>query len=261
MLNRKGPFGRGPRTGRRGICPSVGFGQEAPAPSSPVIQTDRSPTSGELAVWAQAEKAKERSILKAYLVRLQYSNLVKTAKFAAKYQIDLGEPELASLETRMQIVLADIEALRQNHCDVNGMILGVSPSAAGNDLDIVQPSQMALGLVWIPIAIGAVIVAGIIARWAYLETEVQTISDKYNGVLMRADQKLCADPTSPMCADWKATKYSGGYSKNVTLIDSVKNAVSTVGSIASKGIGLGLMLAIPVLMMLYLPRPRTAKET
>lgn len=251
MYDQTGPRGLGPRTGRRrGQC--LAFGQEIP--STPVIHGERPPTSQELGLWEKAEFMKRRSVLKSYMVRLQYENVVRTAKFAAQNGVNLNESELPEFEVRMQAVLKEIEALRRDHCDVNGMALGVSPSASGKDLDIVRPPNLSLGAIWIPIAIGAVVVAGIIARWASLETEVQTISDKYNGVLRRADMNLCADPTSKMCTDWKAIKASGGYVQNETLIDSVKNAVTKAGSFAARGLGLGLMLAIPILMMIYLPR-------
>jgi hypothetical protein len=256
MYDRTGPRGQGPRTGwGRGYCPPLSFGQETKTPIKPVIQVERPPTSAELSLWEKAEKLKRRAVLKAFAMRLQYANVVTAAKIAAKHKLALNEPELADLEVRMQAAITEIEALRQDHCDVNGMKLGVSPSA-GKDLDIVQPPSMTFGAIWIPIAIGAVVVAGIIARWAYLETEVQTISDKFNGVLRRADEALCADPSSPMCQDWEATKSGGGYVQNETLIDSVKKAVKTVGGFAGKGIGIGLAVAIPLLMMIYLPRPK-----
>lgn len=256
LFDRTGPQGRGPRTGRgRGPCSplSLSFGQD-PLPESPVIQVERAPTSNELALWDKAEKLKRRAVLKAYMVRLQFANIITAAKVAKKHGLNLNEPELPDLEQRMIVLCGKIEGLRRDHCDVNGMHLGVSPSVDGKDLDIVRPPSMSLGAIWIPIAIGAIVVAGIIARWVQLEIEVQNISDKYSGVLRRADQNLCADPSSKMCKDWKVTKASGGYVKNETLIDSVKSAITKVGSFAGKGVGIGLLLAIPVLMMLYLPR-------
>jgi len=223
-------------------------------PTAGVIQGERSPTSQEIALWNKAETMKRRAVLYGYMVRLQYSNLIRIAKFAKSNDISINEPDLPALEVRMLSALKAIEALRLDHCDVNGLKLGVSPSANGNDLDIVKPPTLSFGAIWIPIAIGVVIVGGIIARWAHLETEVGKISEKYNGVLRRADANLCSDPNSALCKDWEETKLSGGYAKNETLIDSVKNAVTKVGSFAAKGLGAGLLIAIPVLLMMYLPR-------
>lgn len=231
------------------------YGQET-IPTYRTIVSGRAPTSKELSLWSSAERAKQKTALLAHLVKIQYRQIVFAAKFGQEYGLELNEPEMASLESRMFSVTRDIEKLRQDHCAVNGMSLGVRLSASGNDLDIVNPTPSQLGLAWVPIAIGAVVVAGIIARWAFLEKEVQTISDKYNGIIHRADQALCKDPNSAMCKDWKKRKQSGGYVENVTLIDSVKNAVGKVGGFAAGGIGAGLMLAIPVLMMLYAPRPK-----
>jgi hypothetical protein len=217
------------------------FGQET-SPITPIGNVERSPTLSEINLWNKAEKLRDRCVLWSYLLRLQYSNIVKTAKFAVN-KIEFSEDELPSLENRMKASLVDIENLRRIHCEVNGMNLGVSPNEK-NDLDIVQPAPMTIGALWVPVAIGSVIIVGIIARWAYLEKEVKEISDKFNGILRRADQSLCSDPKSPMCQSWKTTKANGGYTKNETLIDSIKHSISGIGSSAATGIGFGLAVAV-----------------
>jgi hypothetical protein len=192
----------------------------------------------------------QRTVLIGHLCRLQLSNIVQAHMFAKERGVKLKHADLPTLEARMNTAFGQIETLRRNHCEVNGLRLAVSPSATGDDLDIVRPPEQTMGAIWIPIAIGAVVVAGIIARWAYLEKEVQDISDQYNGVLRRADMNLCADPNSQMCKDWESQKEAGGYHKNETLMDSVKTAVRRVGG----GIGVGLSLLIPILALIYLPR-------
>jgi hypothetical protein len=70
---------------------------------------------------------------------------------------------------------------------------------------------------------------------------------------------LCADPNSQMCQDWQNDKSTGGYFKRETLIESVKDAISSVGSGAKTGLGWGLALAIPVLLWLYMPKSRSER--
>lgn len=224
-------------------------------PVSP-IKGERGPNDHELALWNKAEKIKQRVVLIGYLAMLQQSQLNITVKYAASKGLDLADNEIPELESKLFQTVKTIEVLRKDHDLVNGMQLGVQVSQGGGDLDIVQPPETELGAIWIPIAIGAVVIAGIIARWAFLEKEVQTISDRYNGILHHANQALCSNPDSQMCKDWTKRKQSGDYVQNETLIDSVKNAVSKVGGYAAGGLGAGIMVAIPLLMLMYLPKKR-----
>lgn len=229
------------------------LGQETPL-STTVARSTRPPTAGELSLWDRAQRAKRRALLWGYAVRLQYEQIIIAHKFAADRDVTLKSNDMPSFEQAMRSALLEIESLRMDMCDVEAAKLGVAPSAGGGDLDIIRPTAPDLGAIWIPIAIGVVVVAGIVARWAFLETEVQRISDHYNGVLRRADQALCKDPSSQMCHDWKDTKQKGAYAKNQSLLDSVKSAVGKVGGGLKTGLGAGLMLAIPLALMYLLPK-------
>lgn len=206
-----------------------------------------------MALWSASQQAMQRITAMAYAVRLQYENVKTIASFYRDRGINFPEPEIANTEQRMATAIKAIDELRRMHCDVTGQRIGVALSPSGNDLDLVEPGST-IGAIWIPIAIGVVVVAGIIARWAYLEKEINTISDHYNGILIRADQSLCADPNSQMCKDWKSTKAKGGYTKRETIVDSVKSAVGKVGGYASTGLGVGLAIAIPAALLLLASR-------
>jgi hypothetical protein len=227
-------------------------------PTIPYAQAERPPTAKELALWAKAEKTAKRVNLRAYIMKLQYHSIRQTHKFAQAHQTTINEPSLPDLEQRMLIALSEIEKLKDAMCGVNRLELGVKLSAGGNDLDIVEPEPATLGWI-IPAVLGAVVVAGIIYRWATLETEVSEVTAQYNGVLKRSDMALCADPNSQMCQDWQNDKSTGGYFKRETLIESVKDAISSVGSGAKTGLGWGLALAIPVLLWLYMPKSRSER--
>lgn len=234
----------------------IGFGQETPPKTGiPYVEGERAPTSKELELWDKAQKAARRVNLRSYAMKMQFKNIVMVHKFALDRKITLNEPELPDLEMRMNKALTEIERLKDDMCGVNQLELGVQLSSGGNDLDIVQPESSTLSFGWIlPAVIGAVIVVGIIARWAYLEQEVSEISAQYNGILKRSDMALCENPDSDQCKAWEHAKQTGGYYKRETLIESVKSAVSTVGSVAKKGLGAGLALAIPLLLWMYMPR-------
>ena len=237
------------------------MGQESGLPPSiNYIDAERPPTTREIELWRRAERSAYRVNLLSHALKAQFQNIVLTHKFASDHKIMLDEPTLPDLEQRMLIALAEIENLKQQMCAVNKLNLGIRISTGGNDLDIVQPEDITtMGWV-IPAAIGAVVVVGIIARWAYLENEVGSITAQYNGILKRSDMALCADPNSQICADWKHDKSTGGYYKRQSIIDSVKSAAGKVGDAVTSGtkIGLsaGLAIAIPLLLWIYAPRRR-----
>jgi hypothetical protein len=252
-LDQTGPRGQGPRTGRgRGFCPPPAFGQEVSTPLR-YGRAERPPTAHETSLWDRAEKLMRKCVLLATITRYQHKQLMIAAKFAAAHGVTFDTSELPEMESRMLNTLSLIERLRRYHCDVNGQQLGVRLSANGDDLDIIQPQDIDSFGQWQLIAIGVVLLIGIIARWIYVENDVTTISEKYNHVLTKADNQFCADPGSKMCADWKAEKAKGDYAQHETLVDSVKRAVGTVGS----GLGTGLMLLIPLAALMYLPRKRS----
>lgn len=259
-LDRTGPRGLGPMTGRaRGLC-RRGFGAGGDTiPSSAIVDAERPPTAEELALWERAEQLMKRVVLLAYSVRLKHAQILAAAKHAAKYKMTLNISEMADLEQRMIAALKEVEQLRQYHADVNGLHLGVRMSADGKDLDIVSAQPMSMGAIWIPIVLGAIVLIGIIARWIHLETEVQEISNQYNGVITQADNALCQDPSSEMCQSWNQQKAVGDYYKRQTLIDKVESAVKSVGSSVKTGLSWGLALAVPLLIFLYAPR-RSSKN-
>jgi hypothetical protein len=226
------------------------FGQEIKKPI-PYAEGERGPNSQELALWNRAEDLAKSVVLRAYVVKLQYKNMLLVAQFAATNKIQLNEPTAVDTEQRMIAALKQVEELRPIMDAVRNMEYGVRMNAAGTDLEILQPSNNGSFGWIIPAAIGAVILVGIISRWVYLEKEVTYIQGQYNGILTRSDAALCKDPNSKTCADWKAVKASGGYEKRVGIIDS---ALSALKGAAQTGISWGLAIAIPLLVLIYWPK-------
>jgi hypothetical protein len=222
----------------------------------PYVEAERPPTPKELKLWSKAQVVAKRVKLRAYAMQLQWKQIKQIHEFAVANQIDLGEPELPELADRMFAALHQVETLKDLMCGVNDLELGIRVSSGGDDLDIVEPAEQE-GFGWVlPAILGAVVLVGIVARWYSLEFEIEEVSEAYNGVIRRADKSLCEDKGSEMCKAWKKDKAERNFYKRETLIGSVKDAVSTVGKVAKKGGSLGIALAIPLLLWMYLPRGR-----
>lgn len=222
----------------------------------PLVQAERPPTSEELRLWDQAMKLAQRANLLSYGVKLQWLNIKLIHDFAKKKQIALDEPDLPDIADRMFTVLKRIESLKDLMCQVNQLELGISISKSGNDLDIVKPEESSsLSFGWVIPLIGvSLVVAGVIGIWQELSDETEEITEKYNKVIDKADKLLCTDSSSEICEEWEEEKESKGYYKRESIIDSVKSALVSAGQTAKKGLGWGVMLLIPVLALMYLPR-------
>jgi hypothetical protein len=219
------------------------------------VEAERPPTSEEISMWEKAEKIAKRVNLLSYIVKMQWLNIKLTHTFAKSASIELGEPDLPDYADRMFSVLNKIEPLKDAMCKVNQLELGIKISSSGNDLDIVQPQDTSFGWV-IPVIGVSLIVAGVIGLWKELSDDLEEITQKYNGVLKKADALICKNPNDKICKDWEKSKKENNYYKRESIIDSVKSALVSFGGAAKKGLGWGVALLLPVLALLYLPRRR-----
>jgi hypothetical protein len=219
------------------------------------VEAERPPTSEEISMWEKAEKIAKRVNLLSYIVKMQWLNIELTHTFAKSASIELGEPDLPDYADRMFSVLNKIEPLKDAMCKVNQLELGIKISSSGNDLDIVQPQDTSFGWV-IPVIGVSLIVAGVIGLWKELSDDLEEITQKYNGVLKKADALICKNPNDKICKDWEKSKKEKNYYKRESIIDSVKSALVSFGGAAKKGLGWGVALLLPVLALLYLPRRR-----
>lgn len=246
------------------------FGQAAEIPADwPQYDLEREATSDEIEVWNQLEKRAENVRAVSHMCVLQVANMGLVNAYMKQSKTSMEVPEGPALYDRYLAARNEIKELSAAMFGVDMSVLAVQ--FRDGDIDIVKPGPFVkkpkvevqigpaepidgLGAIWLPIAIGAVVVAGIIARWAYLEKEVNDISDQFNGILKRADDHLCQDPSSPMCKNWEVTKENGGYYERETVIDSIKNAVKKTGTVLKKGLGIGAVLALPLLALFLMPK-------
>ena len=235
------------------------MGQETTPTKIPFYESERLPNAKEREMWERAMKIATRTVQRAYLLKYQWTQIKTIAAFAKKAGAVIEEPKIAELADRMFAALKEIEFLKDVMCQVNQNKLGVRMSENGQDLDIVQPGESEPVLEgdfgWIiPVIILAIIVIGIIARWIYLEDEVGDLNDQFDGVIERSDKALCKDPNSQQCKDWLKTKADSSYYKRETIIDKLKNAAAGAGGFVKSNLKWGLIVAVPLLLMLYAPR-------
>lgn len=211
-------------------------------PIVPIIHGERIANAGEMSLWNKAMKVRERINRNIYVSALYYRNLILAYQFAQSRGIKLPVmDEMPSLEKRLYQVHVDYDYLSKSMNRVLDRTAGIRRT--GDDLDILDPGQ---GFGWIIqiVAVGVLLVGTLIARLITVESESQDVSDKLNSVLDSADKALCSDPGSKICQDWKAEKIKSDYVHNMTLVDTVKGALTTAG----KGLGVGIAVAVPLLL-------------
>jgi len=224
----------------------------------PVNDIERSPSSSEISAWNRVLENSHRVALIVRVCELQAMQLGLAGWFIKDRgivinDIPLSDETKAAIE-QLVVIRKEAQELRAAMRAVEDNILAVRFESG--DIDIVKPPDLTFGAVWIPIAIGVVVIGGIIARWVQLEQESNDLSDHFNGLIRRVDDHLCNDPTSPQCLDWKQTQEKGGYYKRETVIGNIKDAIKGAGSVVKKGLGIGALIALPLLAMFLLPKGR-----
>lgn len=207
-----------------------------------IYEIERNPLESEIAAWNAVKKTAHVVTLRERIIVLTLANISLAQRFCSDngivFEWDINTNDFVAVQN-------EIRKLKSAMRGVDDNVFALQ--FVGNDIDVVRPPKADLGAIWIPIAIGALIIGGIIMRWAQLEKETTQLSDHYNGILRQANKKLCKDPSSKMCADWQATKASGGYNKRETVIGNIKDAIAGTGTAVKKGLGLGALIALPIL--------------
>jgi hypothetical protein len=212
-------------------------------PIVPQIKGERLANRSEIALWNRAMEIRQRINRNIYVSTLYYRNLVILHQFSQSKGISIPVlDQMPDLEKRLYSVHVDFDYLSKSMDRVLNRTAGIRKT--GNDLDILDPGQ---GFGWIiqVVALGVLLVGTLISRLITVESESQDVSDKLNSVLDSADKLLCsADPNSQTCQDWKQEKIKSDYVHNMSLVDTVKGALTTAG----KGLGVGIAVAVPLLI-------------
>jgi hypothetical protein len=159
--------------------------------------------------------------------------------------------KLSQIDTRLQMVVAAVELEK----------LGLRFRKDG-DFDILAPSDMTddelakykLGLGWIIMAVGVVVVGAAVAWIALLRKENHDLVEDYNELLEQTDNRYCVDPSSPTCVVWLKRKGERQYEKKQDAIEELTAKASQIGKTIVKGAQWGLVVAIPLLAWLLFGR-------
>jgi len=217
------------------------------------IKAERVPSSSERKKWQESKRRLCKIDANLYSAYLYLQNIILAAKAAQLRSLTipvLNQVDMTSEEQRFLTLYKEYSKIKAAMRDVEDMTAGLRPS--NGDWDIVRPDESLSGPLLIAAAVaGVVLVSGMIARLIYLEVETQELSENFNEIMDKADAAMCiSGPDSEDCQFWKQTKKQEGYKKNVTLADSVKSAVSTIG----KGAEMGLLIAIPLVAYAFFKR-------
>lgn len=126
------------------------------------------------------------------------------------------------------------------------------------DIDIMAPPDMTADEIaefqmmgFVLIAVGVVVIAGIIATQIIWNNESLKLTDEYNHLLEQSDNKYCADPASPTCAAWLNRKKAEGFKPKKNIIERLESGIKAVASSATSGLGIGIALAIPLAAYIF----------
>lgn len=131
--------------------------------------------------------------------------------------------------------------------------LGIRDSSRNNDLDIMAPSgttddelmQYQLGSIT-AIVIGVVVLYGAITVAYSQYQRAERIKAKYTEAKAYVDNRLCADPSSPQCAEWKAFKSSPSQTERESFWDNLEKLAKRIAESVIGGTKWGLIVGIPL---------------
>lgn len=201
----------------------------------------------ELKKWRQFEREFDRFTQLFYLTTARALNAAFAQNLAVKYKVAF--PLLEQSEK-------DFFACRSWYLKTRDLIRGVEEHTLGitfsdNDVNIVKTQEQGELKGWfIPILVvaGVALLIGAIADTLRQRKKLEEVEKAFKGATDFADKRFCADPASPLCAEWKQTKNLEQYRSNETIIDRLSKAVSETGAKISSGLGVGLAIAVPLIL-------------
>lgn len=218
-----------------------------------MLLPERIPTASEQKKWdaviVKFDKAK-RWMIANYLLKI---NLGILQEFCASNNLQI--PQMSSdnaiLFTKRAAEFGKIEKAIQA---VERLELGIS--FQNGDINIVAPSwytkeqiqDYQLGIWPIILAgLAIVLIVGLSAQLIVIDQDFEKCAKDNKKLISEADKALCADPNNPLCKKWKETKKETEFEKTESTFDQIKKGLSEFGKVATKGVGIGLAIAIPLI--------------
>lgn len=221
---------------------------------------ERWPTKSELKAWARYRErldAQGRALLRVSLLSGQAGQAILAC---GRWGLPVADLPFSELNKAAETVRAEWRRITLAAARVDSFELGLK--IEGGEIAIVAPASMpadqlaalkaGLSGWFIPIAIGVVVVGGLIARAALIDSETARIEAGYRDVLKKADARLCADPKSAACSAWQEEKKAVEFKQRQGLLESLGAGISEIGGAVKGGLGVGLALAVPLVAFMLL---------
>lgn len=218
---------------------------------------ERAPTRAELRQWEKFLRDTDRVGRKILANSARSMMATRLTQFATKRGIDIPAIDPAD-EKKLVQVANDWRNIKRAIAHVENYDLGLR--FRDGEIDIMAPpnytpeqiAAMNLSGWFIPIVVGIVVVGGIVIRMLQLDEENDRLQANYDAMIAASEKRICADPGSADCKAWQVEKTETDYNQKASLIDEIKNSLSSVGQTAKTGIGVGLAIAVPLIAWMVL---------
>lgn len=189
----------------------------------PRVPITTAPTVSQIGKWEECLRLYEQINDRVFAIGLLSECLNARAEYAASNQLTLNLP--GALEAEKKRVL-----LEAGFSQVSKAVLGVQRWEYGlrwrdGDFDILAPSAT-MGALFIPIAIGALIIAGCFATLYHIGKSSDELLIDYQKLNRAADNALCFNPDSDLCKGWQVVKEQQQITEKESFADSLKGGLS-----------------------------------
>lgn len=221
---------------------------------------DRAPTKSERLRWAKFTDQMDRCGRLIWANSARSMQLAQLLAAGSRFGISLLSMRKAD-EKKLLDSATEWKRIKKASGLVESYELGLQFFADG-EISIVAPSNytkeqiQALNLSgwFIPIAIGIVVIGGVVGRMLLVESENKRLADAYDTMIKASEARICADPSSSACKSWQVEKDSTDYASRKSLIEEITDGLSEVGATIKGGMGIGLALAVPLIAWMVLKK-------
>lgn len=216
--------------------------------------TERIPTAAEQRKWNEFVILTDRVGRRILANSARSMNCRTITAFCTSRNIPVSD--VSDLDARLTQLANEWRRIKKAIDYVHNYDLGVR--ITNGNIDIVAPANYtaeqiaAMGLSgwFLPILVGILVISGVGIKMLSLWEENDNLKNEYDTMIKASERRICEDPDSADCVAWKREKDETEYNKNKTLIDDIEESLTSVGTTIKKGLGVGALLAIPLLVFL-----------
>lgn len=210
------------------------------------------PTQQQIDIWESFKAVSQRCHLEVQACKLRAENCALAVSFAKTKGL-AANVDVQSLVAGARQVEKRDEQLKETTLGVELGELGLR--FRGRDFDIMAPSGTPPDVYakyqltgWPIIVAGIVVGAAAIAWLSATRQSNHELSGKLSALTDEMDATLCADPSSPTCAEWIDTKEREGFNRRENLIDQLDRASEGLPNVV-KTIGAGLHWGLTLVLI------------